>query len=237
MKRKKGTVSLQTARRTMIGVVLIGMAGIGAAIALPVAPSGIAQNGKPQAGVAGTSRRPPPGLNVARRAAPGTAVAPAAPPAPVSYAITHALTLAGPLKHGDYVWNEAGAPPGPMLITVDLAAQTLSVFRAGHEIGVAVILYGDDDKPTPLGSFAITEKDADHVSNLYEDAPMPYMLRLTSDGISIHGATVDPEWATNGCVGVPVPFARLLFDQVKLGDRVIITRGKTLKVGDQVPVA
>ena len=38
--------------------------------------------------------------------------------------------------------------------------------------------------------FPITEKDADHVSNIY-DAPMPYMLRLTADGITIHGSKVE----------------------------------------------
>lgn len=134
---------------------------------------------------------------------------------------------------GDHFWDERGAPDGPMMITVDLAAQTISVFRGGHEIGTAAILYGADDKPTPLGVFAITEKDADHVSNLY-DAPMPYMLRMTNDGISIHGTSVADGYMTHGCIGVPTPFARQLFGAVKLGDRVVVTRGKLLAVGDTV---
>lgn len=149
------------------------------------------------------------------------------------YVIRKIMQIDGPLQHGDWYWDEAGAPQGPLLITIDLKAQTLSVFRGGHEIGVAVILYGADHKPTPLGRFTITEKDADHVSNLY-DAPMPWMLRLTNDGISIHGSKIDYGYATHGCVGVPNEFAKLLYGQAKLGDRVVITSGQTMGIGDQV---
>ncbi|MBX9730370.1 MAG: L,D-transpeptidase family protein [Sphingomonas sp.] len=152
---------------------------------------------------------------------------------PSPYEIKHILPIKGPLHMGDHFWDERGAPDGPMMITVDLAAQTISVFRGGYEIGTAAILYGADDKPTPLGVFAITEKDADHVSNLY-DAPMPYMLRMTNDGISIHGTSVADGYMTHGCIGVPTPFARQLFGAVKLGDRVVVTRGKLLAVGDTV---
>lgn len=158
--------------------------------------------------------------------------------APSGYTIRRALSITGPLRHGDWLWDERAAPAtGPMLVTVDLAAQTLSVFRGGYEIGTAVILYGDGEKPTPLGNFLVTQKDADHRSNLY-DAPMPYMLRLTNDGISIHGSEdVQPIYATNGCVGVPVAFAKRLFGAVALGDRVVITEGSTLRVGETLPDA
>ena len=93
---------------------------------------------------------------------------------------------------------------------IDLTRQLMSVFRGGHEIGSAVILYGTDGKPTPTGSFSILEKDADHYSHSY-DAPMPYMLRLTNDGVAIHGSNVREGYATHGCIGVPLDFARLLF--------------------------
>jgi len=152
------------------------------------------------------------------------------------YAIKSALKIDGPLKHGDYVWNDDGVPAGKILITVDLTAQTLSVFRDGYEIGVAVILYGATDKPSPLGAFPITQMKKHHISNLY-NAPMPYMLRLTNDGVAIHGSDVKWGSATHGCIGVPTEFAKLLFAQVKLGDRVIITDGQMLQVGAQVPAA
>ena len=143
------------------------------------------------------------------------------------------LTLDRPLRHGDFVWEDAGVPQGPLLITVDLAAETISVFRDGYEIGTAAIVYGADGLPTPLGTFPITQKDAHHVSNLY-DAPMPYMLRLTNDGVAIHGSMVRWDAATHGCVGVPTEFARRLFAVAKLGDRVIITRGKMLALPKDV---
>lgn len=149
---------------------------------------------------------------------------------PRALTVKRVLQIDGPFRHGDFVWNEDGAPAtGPIIITVDLRAQTLSVFRAGYEIGAAVILYGATDKPSPLGAFPITQKDADHVSNLY-DAPMPYMLRLTSDGVAIHGSDVKWGNATHGCIGVPTPFAQKLFGVTKLGDVVVITNGKRLDV-------
>ena len=149
---------------------------------------------------------------------------------PRALTVKRVLQIDGPFRHGDFAWNEDGAPAtGPIIITVDLRAQTLSVFRAGYEIGAAVILYGATDKPSPLGAFPITQKDADHVSNLY-DAPMPYMLRLTSDGVAIHGSDVKWGNATHGCIGVPTPFAQKLFGVTKLGDVVVITNGKRLDI-------
>jgi lipoprotein-anchoring transpeptidase ErfK/SrfK len=75
-------------------------------------------------------------------------------------------------------------------VVVDLAWQRLYAYRGGVEIGRAAILYGADDKPTPTGSFKILQKKKDHISNLY-GAPMPFMLRLTNDGIAIHGSEVE----------------------------------------------
>ncbi|MGE4322123.1 MAG: L,D-transpeptidase family protein [Sphingobium sp.] len=150
---------------------------------------------------------------------------------PSALAVKRVLKIDGPFRHGDYVWDESGAPErGRVIITVDLKAQTLSVFRDGYEIGAAVILYGATDKPSPLGAFPITQKSADHVSNIY-NAPMPYMLRLTNDGVAVHGSDVKWGNATHGCIGVPTPFAQKLFGAVKLGDLVVITDGKMLNTG------
>ena len=127
------------------------------------------------------------------------------------------------MQYGDYLWNYRGVPPGPTEIRVDLRTQLLSVFRAGHEIGTAVVLYGADEKETPLGSFPILWKGTDHRSSLY-DAPMPYTLRLTGDGVAIHGSDVRWGAATHGCVGIPKSFAARLFEQAKIGDVVTIVR-------------
>jgi lipoprotein-anchoring transpeptidase ErfK/SrfK len=131
------------------------------------------------------------------------------------------LNITGPVRYGSFVWDENGIPKGPVWVRIDLGKQILSVFRAGHEIGFAVILYGADIKQTPTGTFHILQKDADHYSSSY-DAPMPYMLRLTKDGVAIHGSNVREGWATHGCIGVPLNFARLLFFAARKGDLVFI---------------
>lgn len=131
------------------------------------------------------------------------------------------LTVDHPMRHGEFLWNEASVPDGPVWIRVDLARQLISVFRAGHEIGTAVILYGANEKATPSGRFKIQWKRKDHHSGTY-DAPMPYTLRLTDDGISIHGSDVAWGRATHGCIAIPNEFARRLFEETAAGDEVVI---------------
>ncbi len=142
------------------------------------------------------------------------------------FTVSTVLGLDRPLQPNDYIWDEEGVPEGPVGIVIDLTAQRLYVYRAGVEIGRSVIIYGADDKPTPTGTFPILEKDIDHVSNLYAGAPMPYMLRLTWDGIAIHGSgEIGYEWATHGCIGLPDEFAAILFEAAGLGDQVLVTNG------------
>ena len=160
----------------------------------------------------------------------------AKPPAAASgvdqaFVIKRILPIKGAIKYGEWHWDEAGVPAGPIVITVDLDARVISVFRNGYEIGTAAVLLGTEDKPTPLGVFPITQKDRNHVSNLY-DAPMPYMMRLTNDGITLHGSKVEWGYASHGCVGMPETFAGKVFGVAKVGDRVFITRGKTVGMGD-----
>ena len=164
----------------------------------------------------------------------GKPVAP--PPEPVDqrFVVKRILPIEGAIKYGEWHWDERGAPAtGATVITVDLAANVLSVFRDGYEIGATAVLTGIGDKPTPLGVYPITQKNKDHVSNLY-DAPMPWMQRLTDDGISIHGTKVENGYVTHGCIGVPEDFARKLFGTTKLGDKVIVTDGAKMTLGDPI---
>jgi lipoprotein-anchoring transpeptidase ErfK/SrfK len=139
----------------------------------------------------------------------------------VDQPIKSLLLVHQPLTYGQYEWNDTAIPNGPTWVRIDLGAQLISVFRAGHEIGTAVIVYGGDNKQTPVGKLHILAKARDHRSSLY-DASMPYTLRLTNDGVSIHGSSVRWGAATHGCIGVPLDFARRLFDATKVGDEVII---------------
>jgi lipoprotein-anchoring transpeptidase ErfK/SrfK len=174
--------------------------------------------------------------------APKIEVKPAAPakpkaaqPAVPTYAIKSVLP-SKTLNHGDWRWDESSAPAtGPMFIAVDLASQTLQVFRGGHAIGVAVVVFGDERAETPVGDFKVIFRKADHYSSKYYRAPMPYTLRLTEDGVAIHGTPeVAEDLASHGCIGLPIPFARKLFDQIKLGDPVRITNGVFLKPGNTI---
>lgn len=131
------------------------------------------------------------------------------------------LRVNAPMHFGEYQWDDVGVPKGPTWVRIDLRTQLISVFRAGHEIGTAVIVYGGDNKETPVGRLHILAKARDHRSSLYE-AEMPYTLRLTNDGVSIHASDVRWGAATHGCIGVPLAFARRLYDATGIGDEVLI---------------
>ncbi|HEY7810179.1 MAG TPA: L,D-transpeptidase family protein [Allosphingosinicella sp.] len=153
---------------------------------------------------------------------------PAPPPAAEGHAPAPApLTLLPVdrwLASGEFAWRAEETAPGPVTIVVDLRARTLSVYRQGVEIGRSSVVYGFDEKPTPTGVFPILEKDADHVSSLY-GAPMPWMLRLTWDGVAIHGSPMADDKATHGCIGVPDEFGEKLFALARKGGRVIVHNG------------
>ena len=151
------------------------------------------------------------------------------------FVIKSILPIEGTIRYGDWFWDESAAPKtGKLVITVDLEARVISAFRDGHEIGTAVALLGTRAHPTPLGTFPILTKEKDNVSEKYDNAPMPWTLRLTWDGVAIHGSPVLNGYASHGCVGVPDEFAARLFAAAKRGDKVIITRGRMVGIGDKV---
>jgi L,D-transpeptidase catalytic domain len=135
--------------------------------------------------------------------------------------VSSLLNVTSPLRYGGFVWNEAGVPAGEVWVRVDLKGQTMSVFRGEHEIGTGVILFGADSHPTPIGRFPVMAKYKDHQSSIY-DAVMPYTLRLTGDGVAIHGSNVRRGAATHGCIGIPTAFAAKVFGVLKIADPVYI---------------
>jgi hypothetical protein len=138
-----------------------------------------------------------------------------------SMPVRSVLNIRKSMHYGDFVWNDANVQPGPTWVLVDLRRQLLTAFRSGHEIGTAVILYGAQSKPTPAGTFHILQK-AEHYASQTYDAPMPFMLRLTGDGVAIHASNVRRRAATHGCIGVPGDFARRLYGAVGVGDVVVV---------------
>lgn len=134
------------------------------------------------------------------------------------------LATRGKMEHGEWRWDEEGVPAGPITIRVDLSRQLVSAFRGPDEIGTAVIVYGVEGKDTPRGKLPILGKSRDYHSVTY-DAPMPFSLWLRKDGVALHGSSVSMGKATNGCIGVPVPFAEKLFAVARKGDIIEVVAG------------
>ncbi|MBD9468120.1 L,D-transpeptidase [Pseudoxanthomonas sp. PXM01] len=130
------------------------------------------------------------------------------------------------LKPGDYLWYPQIAPEGPVVLVVSLDEQRAYVYRNGIAIGVSTISSGKAGKDTPTGVFTILQKNKDHRSNLYNNAPMPYMQRLTWDGIALHGGHLPGYPASHGCVRLPQAFAEKLFGITRFGDSVVVANAK-----------
>jgi lipoprotein-anchoring transpeptidase ErfK/SrfK len=206
-------------RKPLLAVALLAPIAAAAALLLPSAP-------RERVDAASAPAQPAPAALPGRIALTPAQVREALAAGLIDHPIKTILDMPARMSYGQFIWNDKGVPAGRAWIRVDLHAQLMSVFRSGHEIGTAVILYGADGLPTPTGRFPILAKLRDHRSVTYDNAPMPYTLRLTRDGVSIHGSNVRWGFATHGCVGIPKDFAAKLFDVVKTGDEVLIVSGK-----------
>ncbi len=127
------------------------------------------------------------------------------------------------LKPGQWIWDDMIAPAGPMLVIVNLSSQRAFAYRNGIRIGATTISSGKAGKTTPTGVFTILQKNKDHKSNLYNSAPMPYMQRLTWDGIAMHAGNLPGYPASHGCVRLPLEFSKLLFQTSLMGMTVVVT--------------
>ena len=131
------------------------------------------------------------------------------------------------LKPGEWVLKPEIAREGPVLVYVDLSRQLATVYRNGVRIGVSTISSGKDGYDTPTGVFTILEKDKDHRSRTYDDAPMPYQQRLTWKGVALHAGNLPGFPASHGCVRLPMEFAKKLFAITPMGGTVVIAGGHT----------
>jgi hypothetical protein len=127
------------------------------------------------------------------------------------------------LKPGEFIWHPALEPAGPMTIVVNLQAQRAYVYRNGVRIGASTVSTGKPGKETPTGVFTILQKDKDHHSNKYNNASMPFMQRLTWDGIALHAGHLPGHPASHGCVRLPLAFSEALFQATTTGMTVVIT--------------
>lgn len=126
------------------------------------------------------------------------------------------------LRPGEYVWTPQLAPSGPMVVVVSLPRQQAYVYRNGARIGVSTVSTGKSGHETPAGVYTILQKHREHYSNLYDNAPMPYMQRLTWSGIALHAGRVPGYPASHGCIRLPAEFAERLFAETVPGTVVVV---------------
>lgn len=117
----------------------------------------------------------------------------------------------------------ASRPIGePIMAVVSLHDQQITIYDVNGWTMRAPVSSGQPGRETPAGIFSIIQKDAEHYSNMYDDAYMPHMQRLTWSGIAIHGGPLPGYAASHGCVRMPYGFAERLFDLTSIGTRVIV---------------
>jgi hypothetical protein len=130
------------------------------------------------------------------------------------------------LQPGEFTWmegaQESGA--GPVTMLVSLRDQRGYVYRDGQRIAVTTVSTGTPGHDTPIGVFPIMEKKPIHHSRIYDNAPMPWMQRLTMWGHALHAGHVRAGPASHGCIRLPAAFARQLFSLTRRGDLVVVSQ-------------
>jgi len=132
-----------------------------------------------------------------------------------------ALTQARPAQPA-----EATAPRNagePIMAIVSIKSQQVTFYDTEGWILRAPVSTGTKERETPAGVFAVIDKEIDHRSNMYDDAWMPHMQRITWNGIALHGGPLPGYAASHGCVRMPFGFAEKLFGKTRIGMRVIIS--------------
>ena len=122
---------------------------------------------------------------------------------------------------------------GVLQIAISIGSQRLSLYRDGVRVAHSPVSTGTASHPTPTGVFSVIEKDRYHRSNLYGNAPMFYMQRVTWSGVAMHEGVLPGYAASHGCIRLPTAFAARLWPTTKLGVRVIIAHGDATPVDFQ----
>jgi hypothetical protein len=128
----------------------------------------------------------------------------------------------GDLLPGEFTWHPERSPSGGVAVVVSIPEQLVHVYRNGIRIAVSTCSTGRKGHATPTGVFTVLQKDRDHRSATYGNAPMPNMNRLTWDGIALHAGELPGYPASHGCVRLPLEFSKLLFEITHVGTPVII---------------
>jgi hypothetical protein len=122
-------------------------------------------------------------------------------------------------------------PKGPLQMFISINQQRLHFYSGGLHIADVPVATGVPDHPTPRGVFDVIQRDRYHVSNIYSDAPMPYMERITWSGVALHEGQGVGHEASHGCIRMPHYFAARLWHLPTMGMRVVITRAELRPTG------
>lgn len=128
----------------------------------------------------------------------------------------------GPLRPGEYWWAPRISPDGPVVVLISLPLQVMNVYRNGVIVARSSISSGMKGHSTPTGVFSILQKSEEHYSKTYDNAPMPYMQRLTWDGVAFHSGFLPGHAASHGCIRLPYEFSKKLFELTQKGGTVVI---------------
>ena len=162
-------------------------------------------------------------------------VAPAAPQAQAGRPVVkpNRLVVAArekPAKAKANTDDVAAKAKGLLSVIISLDKQRLTLYSDGQPIAHSHISTGVPGHPTPTGVFSVIQKDRWHHSNIYSNAPMYFMQRITWSGVAMHEGVVPNHPASHGCIRLPGAFARQMWGITKLGVRVIITHGEVTPV-------
>jgi lipoprotein-anchoring transpeptidase ErfK/SrfK len=155
----------------------------------------------------------------------------------------------GPPQDTVSYWDGDGISGKPS-VKISLGEQRAYFYKSGQLVGVSQLSTGREGLNTPLGHFAISQKDINHVSSKYGDyvdgannvvkpnvdvdkdpkppgthfkgAPMPYFMRIVG-GVGMHAGYLPGYPASHGCIRMPEFMAENFFKSLSTGTPVTIT--------------
>jgi lipoprotein-anchoring transpeptidase ErfK/SrfK len=143
--------------------------------------------------------------------------------------------------------DDMGGKPS---VKISLGEQRAYFYKGGKLAGISQLSTGREGLNTPIGHFAIQQKDVNHVSTKYGDyvddadnvvkpnvelgvdpkppgthfkgAPMPYFMRIHG-GVGMHAGYLPGYPASHGCIRMPEFMAENFFKSVGVGTPITIT--------------
>jgi lipoprotein-anchoring transpeptidase ErfK/SrfK len=128
-------------------------------------------------------------------------------------------------KTGAAIKETNAKPQGPLIIAVSIEQQKVRVYDANGLFAESPVSTGMKGHSTPMGVFSVIQKHKLHHSNIYSNAPMPYMQRITWSGVAMHAGVLPGYPASHGCIRMPMAFAVKMWNWTRMGARVIVTPG------------